>query len=153
MFEDETAYGLSAMAGCGAPNSGGSAGADLLGSVARALSDAIEYVIADKTNDYSAANMRELIDALRDEGDLSTIADGAPSIYTHTMWSEFLDLSAYQEDPSELGFELNGSDGAGMEDAARVCLYIIAERLVGALCEQAIDDAEEAAELAAEVES
>ena len=149
MFEDETAYELSAMAGCGAPNSGGSAGARMLGNVAGALSDAIEYVIADASNDYSAANMRELIDAMRDEGDLNLIADGAPSIYTHTLWSEFVDLGAYQEDPSELGYDAT-DDPSHM---ARVCLYMIAERLVYALCEQAIDEAEEAAELAAEVES
>jgi hypothetical protein len=47
------------------------------------------------------------------------------------LWSEFTDLAAYQEDPTEYGV-----DGSDMEQSARVCLYIIAERLATALFDE-----------------
>ena len=62
------------------------------------------------------------------------VADDAPSIYTHQRWQEFVDLAAYLEDPSEYGIDLTDS-----ERYAGVCLYMIAERLVRAL----VDEAEE----------
>lgn len=59
------------------------------------------------------------------------IADGAVPIYTHPMFLTFIDLGAYEEDPSEL-------IGPFTEviDGARASLYIIALRLVEALVDE-----------------
>lgn len=88
-----------------------------------------------------ATFLREVWDAATSERDqyddddsdaAHAIADGAVPIYTHAVWSTFVDLGAYREDPTELGF-----DGSDMEQAAKVCLYMIAERLAVAAMEQA----------------
>jgi hypothetical protein len=60
------------------------------------------------------------------------IADGAVPVYTLEVWAAFVDLAAWSEDPSELGV-----DGSDMEQAAKVCLYLIAQRLASVLMEQA----------------
>jgi len=65
------------------------------------------------------------------------IADVCVPIYTYEVWQTFVDLAAWQEDPTELG-----ADAGDMEQAAKVCLYLIAERLVYALAE-ADEEAEE----------
>jgi hypothetical protein len=114
---------LAGMAECACPDSGNnepmSAGADLLDSVRRNVLEAIEY---DRLGE--------------DRSDLAhEIADSAPDVYTHQLWSEFVDLAAYTEDPTELGF-----DGSDMEQGARTCLYIIAERLALALFAMLDDD-------------
>jgi hypothetical protein len=70
------------------------------------------------------------LDRLDDNGAISEAADSAVPIYTHTLWVVFADLKAYQEDPTELGFE-----GEDMTKGAQVCLYMIAERGIRALCE------------------
>lgn len=70
------------------------------------------------------------------------IADGAPDVYTHTMWEEFVGTAAWTvevdyEEPAE----------ASMEDRARVRLYEIARVLVNSLAteiaESLIDEDEE----------
>ena len=66
------------------------------------------------------------------------IADNAVPIYTHQMWKTFVDLCAYQEDPSELGFDTGDPDRL-----ASICLYIIADRLARALGEEYADVADE----------
>ena len=43
----------------------------------------------------------------------------------------FVDLGAYHEDPSELG-----ADTSDMEEAAKTCLYLIADRLIVALLDE-----------------
>jgi hypothetical protein len=63
------------------------------------------------------------------------IANNAPDVYTHTLWLEFIDLCAYREDPSDLGV-----DASDMEKAARVCLYLIAERLANVLFDEYNED-------------
>lgn len=69
---------------------------------------------------------------IEDEDEVSELADQLVPIYTAEVWSVFTDLGAYNEDPTDLG-----CDGSDMEQAAKVCLYIIAERLLHALKEDA----------------
>lgn len=109
------AYHLSGDADCSSPDSHTSPGALMLLSVRDSVIEAIEYAPAILDDD-------EWHDMTHD------IADQAPDVYAHTKWAEFVDLAAYNEDPSDLGAE---SDD--MDKAASVCLYIIAERLAGAL--------------------
>lgn len=102
-------YALAVAADCSMPDSSESAGAAFLRNVRDDVLEQFEY---DPDN----------------EDVLHEIADGAPSVYTSTRWQEFVDLQAYHEDPTELG-----CDGSDMLQAAAVCLYIIAERLAGAI--------------------
>lgn len=110
-----TAYNLASMADCGSPDSPESVGAMLLVHVRDAV---VEYL---KGHDAGQYNEDER-DAYAHE-----IPDGAPSFYTHKRWAEFVDLAAYNEDPTEYGAPDD------MNQAAAVCLYIIAERLFWAL--------------------
>lgn len=66
------------------------------------------------------------------------VADGAVPIYTHELWQVFVDLGAYNEDPSELGY---GADD--MTKCAQVALYMIAERLCHALADEWREDDED----------
>ena len=56
--------------------------------------------------------------------DVSEVADAAVPTYIRDLWATFVDLGAWDEDPSGLCV-----DGSGMDQAARVCLCLIAERL------------------------
>ena len=122
-----SAYFLAGMADCASPNTPESAGAVFLTRVAHDTLAALDYV-----------------DAVTDERETedipSEVADAAVPIYTHNVWATFTDLAAWQEDPTELmGGEFD------MEQAAKVSLYMIAERLVWALLaeiRQAAEDAE-----------
>jgi hypothetical protein len=80
---------------------------------------------------YDVANLLDEAD----EDTPSEIADSAVPIYTHEMWSTFVDLAAYTEDISELGAE-----DAEMDKQAATALYMIAERLASALIEAETDD-------------
>ena len=112
-------YALAGHADCGAPDSDTSAGAEFLYSVRDAVIEAVEQMDPDDWNDDLAAMVEDLNDDRVHE-----IADAAPDVYTHTRWAEFVDLAAWQEDPTELG-----ADASDMEATAGVCLYLIAERL------------------------
>lgn len=104
---------LAREAGSAEPDSPESPGAELLGSVRDDLLERLEY------NEDSVNKTRD---------DVSEVADVAPDVYTGPMWGQFVDLCAYREDPTELGFT-----GGNMEDGARICLYMIAERLCFAI--------------------
>lgn len=111
-------FQLARLAECGDPDNAESPGAAFLASVQDSVNEQRGYADG----------------GVIDPDIISEIADSAPDVYTHTLWSEFVDLQAYQEDPTELG-----CDASDMEQCARVCLYIIAERLAQALV---ADDAE-----------
>lgn len=112
-------YALARLADCSSPDNETSPGAEFLMSVAYQIAEAIDW--ADEHND---GNLEE------DAG--SEIADNAVPIYTHDLWATFVDLAAYNEDPTELG-----ADASDMEQSARACLYMIAQRLAAALIEEA----------------
>jgi len=70
---------------------------------------------------------------IEDGVEISEIADGAVPIYTHELFTIFVDLGAYQEDISELA-----SENFNFEANARIALYLIAERLLLALEEEKV---------------
>lgn len=121
------AYVLAGYAECGTPERPDSPGAQFL----LAVQDDAREAWNEATND-------DRLD-LTDEAHM--VADDAVPIYTHDVWATFVDLAAYQEDPTE-----HGTDGSDMEQAAKMCLYMIAERLAITLW----DDWNVAAETAAE---
>ena len=122
---DLNPYHLAAEAECSTPDSLTSAGARMLTSVQDAFAEALESALDDDPD-------LDVIDWANDEA--HEIADNAPDVYTATRWAEFVDLGAYNEDPTDLGF-----DGSDMEAGAGICLYIIAERLVHRLAETAAE--------------
>ena len=109
---EHTANGLAYIADCYSPDSTTSAGAALLLSVQDSVN------CADITPQDTEDTMEDIV---------HEIADGAPDVYTHQMWLEFIDLGAYQEDVTEYG------EPESMEHGARVALFIICERLAQAL--------------------
>ncbi len=125
-----TTWTLANLAGCAGPDrpdnigwdhdaqpaGGPSPGADFLRSVESSTLEAIEY----GWNEDAAHE----------------VADGAVPVYTGELWSVFVDVAAWQEDPSELGME--GSEG--MEHLAGACLYLIGRRLAEAIADEADDD-------------
>ena len=108
-YEIPNAYVLARMADCASPDSLESMGARFLTAVAESTLSAIQH------------------DDDRDEIPW-TVADQCVPIYTYDVWRTFVDLAAYNEDPTDLG-----ADGSDMEHAAKVCLYIIGERLAAAI--------------------
>ena len=110
-YDIPKAYVLARMADCAAPDSEDSPGAHFLEMVADSVVEAVEY--DDDRDDIP-----------------SQAADECVPIYTYDVWRTFVDLAAWQEDPTELG-----ADGSDMEQAAKVCLYIIGERLAWAILE------------------
>ena len=117
IIRERSARYLAADAGCAYPNGETSPGARFLELVASSLVKAVDWIW---TNDDE--NVTDWHDVAHE------VADGCVPIYTHDLWATFADLGAYQEDPTELGF-----DGSDMEQGARVCLYMIAERLASEL--------------------
>lgn len=104
-----TAWELARMAGCSDPDTSDSVGAKFL------------LMVEDTLKEY-------------DDPDYDTaweIADNAPSVYTYEMWQQFIDLGAFEVDISEHLPEITS-----MDQAARVALFIIAERLCIALIEE-----------------
>jgi len=121
-----SAYQLSGqdLAGCGTPDELDSPGAGFLTRVRDNVVEAVENGLLTDGDPYDVVH---------------EIADGAPAVYTYEMWTQFLDLSAYLEDPSEL----LGDGIKDMDQAAGVCLYIIAERLARVLIDALIEDQDE----------
>jgi hypothetical protein len=117
----ETAYGLSADAECGSPDSHESAGAAFLVSVRDDILDRLTSFDADDREAF-------LRDADTLEDVVHEVADGAVPIYTYPKWQAFVDLQAYEEDVTDLAAE-----NADMESRAGTALYMIAERLASTL--------------------
>lgn len=123
-------YDLASMVGCGQPSEGRtrrrrkwSPGAVMLASVRDSVVEAIRggQITPENYGSYGMDVMAE-------------IADGAPDVYTHGRWLEFVDLAAYQEEPDAVG-EWPDS----LTDAAGIALYQIAERLCVALVDAWIE--------------
>ncbi len=110
-YEIPNAYVLAGMADCASPDREDSPGARFLAMVADSVVEAVEN--DDDRDDIPWA-----------------AADQCVPIYTHKVWSTFVDLAAWQEDPTEYG-----ADGSDMTQTAGVRLYIIGERLAWAILE------------------
>ena len=80
-----------------------------------------------------ADDARELFDSHPDtrerEDYVGEYADGAVPVYTCDLWRTFVDLAAWEEDPSDVG------EPEDMTSAAGICLYLIADRLIRAILE------------------
>lgn len=74
-------------------------------------------------------------------GSRSEIAAVTPNVYTWPMWQQFVGLSAWQWDDDATDYDCDES--TGMEDAARLRLYIIADRLALAVAEYIAGDIED----------
>lgn len=125
LFGNLNAYHLADLADCASPDTVDSAGAMLLLNVAGDTSEAILWAI-----ERDGMTKVDACEHVAQE-QASEIADNAPNVYTHALWCQFSDLAAWQEDPTDLG-EIDD-----MTRGASYCLYLIAYRLVGALCEEA----------------
>lgn len=120
-------FQLARIADCGSPDSEDSPGASMLAGVLSSFTEAVEYA-ADAWPEYGPTEMAEHI---RDDDAGHEAADSAPSVYTYDMWKQFVDLAAWQEDPSEIGAD----ETRDMEKMGSACLYLIARRLWDALAE------------------
>ena len=115
-YDIPNAYVLARMADCASPDREDSPGAHYLEMVAYSVVEAVE-------NDDN-----------RDDIPFQA-ADECVPIYTYDVWRTFVDLAAWQENPTDYG-----ADGSDMEQAAKVCLYIIGERLAAAMLEDMAGD-------------
>jgi hypothetical protein len=119
-----TTWHLATMADCGAPDRSDGIGCEPpMVSPDPSAGAIFLRSVADRWQEY-----RDYGDGLPDSDACAEIADGAPDICTATRWREFVDLAAWDEDPTELGFE-----GSDMLQGAAICLYMVAERLCSAL--------------------
>jgi|SRR6516225_10905127 hypothetical protein len=104
---EHSAYELARLAEVASPDSPTSPGAEWLNSVARWAED------------------------VENDDDITEAADSVVPVYTHERWRVFVDLAAYNEDPTDLG-----ADASDMTQAAGVALFLIAERLIQALLQE-----------------
>lgn len=113
---DWTVHHLARAAECSDPDTLTSPGARFLTGVRDAVIEEWEYLGGTGVD----------VDAFRD--DLADTLDPCVPVYTSDLWSAFVDLGAYNEDPTDLG-----ADASNMAQAAAVCLYVIGERLAHAV--------------------
>jgi hypothetical protein len=145
-LSERNPFQLSGTADSGHPESESSAGSVFLSLVRDSIHDFLLDLDEDGRNE-----LRQ--DELDDNGSLHELSDAAVPIYTHKLWSVFVDLSAFNEDPSDLGYD----SSAGMEELARVCVFLIADRLIRTIVDEAkaalVEGDESAVERAAELGS
>jgi hypothetical protein len=111
------------------PDGEDSPGARLLSSVRDSVIEAVEWKV--ENDELTPA---EAAEEVRDGDELGQIADSAPSVYTHQVWTEFLDLGGYREDLE--AHELNLDD---LSKIPGIALYHIAYRLASVLLEEIAD--------------
>jgi hypothetical protein len=122
-------YGLAADAETLDPDGEDSPGARLLASVRDAVVEAVEWRV-----ENDGLSLVEAAEDVRDGDAIGEIADGAPSVYTHQVWTEFLDLGGYREDLEP--HDLNVDD---LSKIPGIALYHIAWRLASVLLEEIAD--------------
>jgi hypothetical protein len=90
---EHSVWSLGTLADVGTPDDKDSAGAQFLLGV---------------QDDVNEIDDERFLQAARDgqiawefDEDAEAIADSAPSVYTSTLWAQFIDLAAYQEDISD----------------------------------------------------
>lgn len=125
-IKDYNPFQLACDAECHGPDGNATSGALLLTTVR----DGVRELLEEADDDWREAFASDESHA-NYSGELAQIADDAPDTYTPTMWAEFVELGAFNEDPTELGFE-----GEDMDRGARICLYLIADRLAHALIDE-----------------
>jgi hypothetical protein len=103
-------FELSKIGDCASPDSLTSPGAELLDNVRINLIDLLQH-------DAEAVVP------------VAEIADSSLSVYTHTIWLQFADLRAYDEDISDYM-----ALGSTMTQQAQFALAYLAERVIVELC-------------------
>lgn len=118
-IRDRSAYALAQDVDCACPDALDSPGARLLAGTRDAFLEEVERIGADLHPGYDLMDL------------ISNVTDGMPSDYTHSLWSEFVDLGGYSEDVSEYA-----SDLSDMTETARIALHVILRRMCDSLaCE------------------
>lgn len=125
-----SAYRLAGMADAQAPDSPISPGAEFLTDVRDAIVDLVE----------ASEDDAETID----QDAVYAAVDAAVPIYTHTIWTTYVDLQAYQIDPADIGFE-NVMDVASIERLATASIAYIGEQLADSIIQE-IEEAHRNAE-------
>lgn len=93
----------------------------------------IRITVLEQVSEIDAGDwQREMVEDY--SGRAHQIADGAPDVYTHTMWEEFVGTAAWTV---EIDYEEQAE--SSMEDRARVRLYEIARILVNSLASEIAD--------------
>ncbi|WJN63479.1 Ocr-like antirestriction protein [Streptomyces phage phiScoe56] len=128
-IKGRTAYSLAVDADTLSPDSDTSVGADFLRSVRDSVIERVEWLV-----EHDELSLVEAAEEVRDGDALGEIADGAPSVYTHRAWSEFLDLGGYNED-----LEPHEISGDNLNQVPGIALYHIAYRLASHLLEEIAD--------------
>lgn len=139
-IEQATIYTLASYADCASPDSTDSPGAGLLNTVrTMVLESWAEAMPSDERGDVS-----ELLDV--DWADTAhTIADAAPSVYTYELWTQFVDLAAWQELDEVIGdglLDISSDNISGMGPTFTIpatCLYNIARRLAETMLSSLVD--------------
>lgn len=121
-LQDLSAFQLASIAECGSPDSASSYGAEMLELVYMSVIEELRDL--ESIGDWDTDRTFE-------------IAEGCINVYTHKLWTAFVDLCAYQEPVSEfasLGYSINIAYD-GMEKLAWIALHSINVRLIDALLE------------------
>ena len=121
-------YSLAGAAETLSPDTHRSAGALFLVRVRDSLLEEIEWRVNNGWTVLDAAK-----DFVDNDG-YGVVADQAPSVYTHELWSQFADLGGYREDLSD--HDLNVDE---LDKIPSLALYLIAWRLAEVLTEEIID--------------
>jgi hypothetical protein len=117
MTSDRNAYSLALLADVASPDSLESPGALWLTRIESAAANLLEEC---------AELGGDPVDAIHET------ADAIVPIYTHERWSVFTDLAAYNEDVTDYG-----PDYSDLTAVAGVALYVVAERLLSILVDEA----------------
>lgn len=138
-IKGRNAYTLSHLAEAFSPDTLESPGAEFLTGVMDAFVEGVRFNCEEFSDEFEIS---QVIDNMRNAGELDTFASDAPSCYTHEMWKQFLDLGGYREDLS--GCPVIGLDEPNALNMIAACaLSQIADRLIEALCEIVIEDDED----------
>jgi hypothetical protein len=124
-WNEREPFVLARDADCGEPSKRDSDGSRFLVRVRNAVHELLSELDSDGRNLLRDGSMD-------DDGALDKIADSSVPIYTHELWSTFVDLSAYNEDVDEY-------EPTDLTNAAGIALYVIAKRLVGSLVDEGRD--------------
>lgn len=134
------AWRLADTADCAAPANDDTAGNQFLTGLFTDFEDMIErQVVPDAEAD--AYDIRREIERFTDNGYLHETADSAVPVYNGEKWQTFTQLGAWDEDVSDL-VSGHGSRLTG-DDIANAALYLIADRLLRALCDELADKCDE----------
>lgn len=143
-IRNRSAFSLAIDAGVSSPDRTDSLGAEFLDSVRDDFVTAVEegrifWEAPDGRDGHQGDDERE------ERSDvIHQIADSSPESHTYRMWRQFVDLCLWDEDIDDL---VSG-DTPDMTHMAHMSLFVVAERLLSALCAEldsdcATDDDEE----------